>query len=266
MYKHLLEKYGNTVLITGASSGIGESFARVLAAAGMNLVLVARRADRLEKMATEFTAQHGSKVTTYAIDLALPDSGQKLAAFLFDQKISVDILINNAGYGLLGEFGDRSIEHELGMIDLNCRAVADLTHRFIPAMKKQRKGAVIITSSVVGSFPVPLFATYAATKAFDLYLGAALARELKPFNVDVLTVQPGLTRTEFQAGAGMRNHQSPYRSADQVVHTSLRALGHKSIVIDGVANKIFSSVIRTLPLWLSVPIVGYVMRAEVKRN
>jgi hypothetical protein len=150
------------------------------------------------------------------------------------------------------------------MVDLNCRAVVDITAQFLPGMKQRQRGAMIITSSVVGAIPAPWFSVYSATKAFDLYLGEALHAECKGSGVDILTVLPGLTRTEFHAGAGSREYHSPYRSAEQVVQTALSALGRKVIVVDGLLNKLLVHGTRFLPRAIMVTLSRFVMKMELR--
>jgi hypothetical protein len=177
--------------------------------------------------------------------------------------MNVDVLVNNAGFGLLGKVESPEHERAVGMVDLNCRAVVDFTYHFLPAMKTRRRGAVIIVSSVVGSIPVPWFAIYGATKAFDLYFGEALYGECHGTGVDVLTVLPGLTKTEFQGGAGLREYHSPYRTAQQVVDTALRALGRKPIVVDGVFNKMLVHGTRFVPRGILTLVSRLVMKKEL---
>lgn len=260
-----ITRYGTRALITGASSGIGASFAWRLAAEGCSeLVLVARRSERLNGLKAELEERYPCKVIPLEVDLSLQGSGGVVEELLDREGISeVDILVNNAGFGLLGAFEELPHERLAGMVDLNCRAVVDLTRRFLPAMKQRGCGAIIITSSVVGALPAPWFSVYCATKAFDLYFGEALHGECLGSGVDVLTVLPGLTRTEFHAGLGERSYHSPYRGAEQVVDTALRALGKRSIVVDGWYNKLLCHGARFLPRGVALWLSRRVMRFEV---
>ena len=261
---NLLVKYGPRALITGASSGIGESFAKSLAKLGFELVITARRGDRLKALAEELGKSYGTKVTPFVCDLGSQIGAQELLEFLSRENLEISLLVNNAGYGLQGEFDNHPLEGELGMIDLNCRSVVHLTHGLVKKMKEKKAGGIIITSSVLGAVPAPWFTTYGATKSFDLYFGEALYAELKEHKVDVLVLMPGLTRTEFQIGAGMRDYHSPYRTADQVVTTGLNALGKKSTVVDGWLNKFLVHGTRLLPrcvvLWISRAVMKYETR------
>jgi short-subunit dehydrogenase len=252
-------------LITGASSGIGEAFARTLAARGDSLVLVARRTERLVALATELEGKYQISVTPISADLSKPESFEHIYQVIEQMGVHVETLVNNAGFGLLGSFEEIDFTRTTQMVDLNCRAVVALTHKFLPAMKKRKRGNVVIVSSVVGTVPAPWFATYAATKAFDLYFGEALYGECQGTGVSVVTVLPGLTKTEFQASSGLREYHSPYRSAEQVVSSALSALGKRAIVVDGFANKILVHGTRFLPRCVLLPISRMVMKYECRR-
>lgn len=257
------ERYGGVALVTGASSGIGAAFCRKFAASGLNVVAVARRSERLAALKEELESLYRIAVTPISLDVADEKAVERLSAALANEGIEIDILVNNAGFGTLGAVEVVPREKNLGMVDLNCRAVVDLTAHFLPAMKARKRGAVIIVSSVVGTIAAPWFATYSATKAFDLYFGEALHGECRGSGVDVLTVLPGLTRTEFQAGAGLREYHSPYRSAEQVVETACAALGRKAIVVDGWLNKVMSHGARFLPRSLALALSRFVMKREL---
>ncbi len=257
-----------TALVTGASSGIGASFCRELCQRGVTTVIaVARRADRLEELREQAQERWGVRVVPITIDLAREGAARELFSRVEALGLEVDLVVNNAGFGVLGDMETIDLARTAGMIDLNCRAVAEVAALFLPGMKRRCRGAMIITSSVVGTVPAPWFAVYSATKAFDLYLGEALYAECQGTGVDVVTVLPGLTRTEFQAGAGLdRHYHSPYRAPEDVVRTALNALGRKAIVVDGALNKLLVHGTRFLPrailLWLS----RIVMRVELRRS
>lgn len=252
------------VLVTGASSGIGEAFARRFASRNRNLILVARRSERLMQLASELESAHKISVLTITADLSTQEGCAAVHRGVIDAGWSVETLVNNAGFGLLGKFEEIDSQRNLEMVDLNCRAVVALTQMFLPQMKAQGRGDIIIVSSVVGALPAPWFSVYAATKSFDLYFGEALHGECKGTGVNILTVLPGLTRTEFQASSGLREYHSPYRTADQVVTTALGALGKKSIVVDGIANKLLVHGTRFLPRSIVALISRFVMRVECK--
>jgi short-subunit dehydrogenase len=260
-----ITRYGTTALVTGASSGIGESFARRLAKEGFStIVLVARRFDKLEALASELTSQFGVRCIPIALDLAQVGAVERLAESVSQHGCHVDLVVNNAGFGLLGALDTLPVERLTSMVDLNCRAVVEVARYFLPAMKERRRGAMIITSSIVGALPAPWFSVYCATKAFDLYFGESLHAETKGSGVDIVTVLPGLTRTEFHAGLGDREYHSPYRMPEQVVDSALSALGRKALVVDGFFNKLMVHGSRFLPRALALALSRAVMRFELR--
>lgn len=228
-----------TALITGASYGIGEAFARRLAADGANLILAARSVDRLQALAGELRSQFNVAVTVIETDLANCADWQKL----FDQTEArgqqVDLLINNAGFGAVGDFADLPLDRQLEMIRVNVTALVALTHLFLQPMLSRRGGAVIQLASTAAFQGVPYFATYSATKSFILTFSEALWAECQPLGVRVLTICPGPTGTHFQAVAGTERTKRPVKmqTPDEVVEVSLKALAAKrSVVISGFGN------------------------------
>jgi short-subunit dehydrogenase len=209
-----------TALITGASSGIGEEFARRLAGRGYDLILVARRKDRLEQLAEQVpTTAHviESDLVSGAADL--PDKVSKLG-------VDVDLLVNNAGFGLRGHFTDLDPEREAAMVRVNCEAVIILTHAFVPAMVERGRGGVITVASTAGMQPLPYEATYGASKAFAISFMEALWMELRGTGVKVTVVNPGPVKTEWQGVAGY-DENTPIPpgmiTAEQCVSDALRA-------------------------------------------
>jgi short-subunit dehydrogenase len=259
----LRERYGSVALVSGASSGIGAAFVRALAAEGFTVCAVARRYERLNELRLEVEQSGRGSIVPIVADLSRADGPEAVERAVKEAGLSIDLLVNNAGVGFLGALETIDREKTLSMIDLNCRAVVDLTTRFLPRMKERRRGGVIIISSVVGTVPAPWFSAYSGTKAFDLYFGEGLYGECKGTGVDVVTVLPGLTRTEFQAGAGMRDYHSPYRKAEHVVESALSALGKKPIVVDGWFNKFLSHGTRFVPRGVLLAISRAVMRREL---
>ncbi len=255
--------YGTTALVTGASSGIGEAFVKKLSSQGFTVVAVARREDRLRQLQDAIAREGKGKVVPVIADLSQADGVDTVVRAVEAAGLAIDLLVNNAGVGYLGSVETIDRDKTLAMINLNCRAVVDMTHRFLPGMKERKKGAVIIVSSVVGTIPTPWFSAYSGTKAFDLYFGEGLYGECLGTGVDVVTVLPGLTQTEFQAGAGMREYHSPYRKAEHVVESALAALGKKPIVVDGYFNKILSHGTRFIPRSWLVRISRFVMMREL---
>lgn len=233
----LKEKYGKWALITGASSGIGEEFARYFASVSINLILIARRKDRLDRLAEELKKLNGIKAIAAAYDLKDSNLIDELVKITNDKEIG--ILINNAGFGCNGEFIDIDSETEADMLKVNCLAPLILTHHFVKPMVQRKRGAVIFLGSVVAYQPTPYMTTYAATKVFNAYLGDSLWYELKKYNIDVLTLNPGGTDTEFQRISKASTGPKP-RSTKQVVSTAMKALGKKPSVIDGFLNKLIA--------------------------
>lgn len=243
----LKSKYGSTALVTGASSGIGEAFARELAARGLDLILVARREEILTRLAGELAQKHGVKVLVIAQDLAEPDAAEKIHRRVTESGLTVDILVNNAGFGVYEEFGTKDLATDLAMIDVHCRAVTALTHYFLPPMRDRRRGAVIIISSVLAVMPAPYLSIYAATKAFDLSFGESLYGELKPYGVDALAVMPTLTETGFHAGANVKRMPLFLRRSEDVVRTTFGALGRTPSVADGLLTKCLIFLMKEIP-------------------
>src|SRR5438876_227051 len=229
-----LKSYGEWALVTGASAGIGTAFARELAAQSVNVVLVARRADRLEALAAELREKHSVKTRVVPEDLERDGAAERLLEWVRD--LEIGILVNNAGFSMHGRFDRVPREKILGMIRVNCLAVAGLTHALLPAMRARGRGAVIIVSSAAAYQPLGYAATYAATKAFDLMLGEALWAENRGTGVDVLVLSPGPVDTEFQTVAGEMPH--PGASPESVVDIAFAALGKKPSVVAGTFNKV----------------------------
>ncbi len=243
---------GKTALITGASSGIGEHYARTLAALGSHLVLVARSADKLKRLAEELTAQHGVNVFVLPADLAQPGAAQRLLEACTTRNLHIDALVNNAGFGTYGAFETIPPERDQQLIQLNVAAVCDLTHAFLPAMLARGSGAVINMASTAGFQPAPLFAVYAASKAFVLSFSEALWAEYRGRGVRVLAVCPGPTATGFfdasQSDIGKVAFFSRQLGSDQVVQQSLRALDQgRSYIIIGRLNYMIAHSSRWAP-------------------
>ncbi len=251
-------RYGAWALITGASSGLGAEFARQLAARKIDLILVARRRDRLNELATALKAEHGIQVKVVPLDLTRPNflaTLQKQTA-----KLNIGLLVNNAGFGIAGDFTMNSLERELNMLDVNCRAVLQLAHAYGSKMASHRRGGIIMVSSVVAFQGVPFMSHYAATKAYDLVLGEGLWYEMKKYGVDVVTLCPGATATEFAnvADTGPVPGSMPVQP---VVEAALEALGKKHYVTAGTKNKLMVFSTRFAPRSLAVRIAARVMKS-----
>jgi uncharacterized protein len=253
----------NTTLITGASSGIGEAFARALAARGHNLLLVARSEDKLIRLCGELGGTSKIHCQHVALDLSIPESPAKLFAETKNRGLEIDLLINNAGFGSMGEFATRDLAHELNMIDLNVRSLVEMSHCFLQPMRERKGGAIINVASTAGFQPVPYMATYAATKAFVLSFSEALWEENRPYGIEVLALCPGVTETGFFAASHIE--KPPARiveTAEDVVETALRGLKRrKSSIISGAPNKLMVATERAMPRSLVLRTIGSVMRA-----
>jgi len=229
---------GKWALVTGASAGIGKAIAEELARQGTNLVLTARRQDRLLALATELNKKHGIQVVTCAADLAQSSAPDAIFAFTQERHLTIDLLVNNAGFGQYGELHTVAPDRLLQMVQVNCTAVLHLTRLYLAEMVARRSGDVLIVSSTAAFQAVPYISTYAATKAFDLYLAEGLAEEMKPRGIRVCALCPGTTTSEFHAVAGHSvESKGREQSAETVARNGLKALASgKSYVISGRGN------------------------------
>lgn len=228
---------GKWALITGTSAGIGVALAEELAAGGTNLVLTARRKDRLEALAQRLACSHKIETQVVPADLTDPAAPEKIFSFTRDKEIEIDLLINNAGFGKYGEFHSVAKERLVEMVQVNCSAVVYLTHLFVQGMVARRRGDILILASTASFQAVPYISTYAATKAFDLLFAEGLAEELKPYGIRVCALCPGSTESEFHVVAGQDKFIRRAETAQKVARTGLRALAAgKSYVISGLGN------------------------------
>ena len=255
-----------TALITGASAGLGEGFARSLAAEGHDLILTARRADRLETLAAELRAAHGVTVTILVADLGQPEAPAKLLADIAAAGLTIDTLINNAGFGARGGVAELDGAVQLGMIDLNCRALVALAQGVLPQMIARRSGAILNLASVASFQPGPWMAVYYASKAFVLSFSEALHEEVKDKGVRVAALCPGPTRTEFADVAGLGETPLFTRLAsdpDAVVRDGLAALrANQAVKVSGVMNLMMTEGIRFTPRALARRIAGSLQKAR----
>ena len=238
---------GRWALITGASSGLGADFARDLAARGCKLVLVARREDRLKQLAAELA---GTETRVVALDLRAPDAATSLHERLRAEGVAIDVLVNNAGFGLYGPFLASEWGRQGDMLELDVVALTHLTHVFAREMAERGSGWVLLVASIGAFQPTPNYATYSAAKSYVLSFGEALAAELRPRGVRVCTTCPGVTATEFLAVAGQK--RSLYQRAfmmqsPDVVRSSVRALlAGRTSVVPGIGNKVAAFSVRLM--------------------
>ena len=261
----IAEWRGKWALVTGASAGIGVALARELAAGGTNLVLTARRKDRLEELAKELSIKHGVTAEVFAADLADPGAPEKIYSFTQDRGFEIDLLINNAGFGRYGEFPSVETQRLLDMVQVNCSAVVYLTRLYLPQMMARRRGDVLILASTASFQAVPYISTYAATKGFDLLFAEGLAEEMKPYGIRVCALCPGSTESEFHAVSGQEKFQRRAETAEKVARTGLKALAAgKSYVISGLGNYLGAHGERLVPRRSVTRIAGNMFKPEKK--
>jgi uncharacterized protein len=225
-----IDQYGPVALVTGASSGIGKSFAHMLAAKGLDLVVVARRSRRLEDLAARLETVHGVKVTVLQSDLAQVGAAQAIVDAT--SSLDVGLLVSNAGFGLKGPFEEGNATMMADMLMVNCHAPMMLARGFVPRLRARGKGGIILTSSVEGLIGVPFSAAYAATKGFLNSLGEGLWGELTPQGINVLTLCPGATDTEAPALQGIDTKTlANVMSPDDVAARTLENLSHGPVYI-----------------------------------
>jgi short-subunit dehydrogenase len=248
-----------TALVTGASGGIGEELARLFAADGHGLVLVARSEDKLKRLAEELGAKHGVGARVVASDLSRPDAPREIFDALRASGVEVDALVNNAGFGSWGPFAETDLGQELGLLQVNVVALTHLTKLFLPAMIARRRGYVCNVASTAAFQPGPLMAVYYASKAYVLSLSEALANECEGTGVRVSALCPGPTETGFVAAAGMSESKLFDRgamSAREVAEAGYRGLlAGKTIVIPGARNALLARTVGMMPRKLVAKVV-----------
>ncbi len=254
-------------LITGASSGIGEAFAKRLAAEKHNLVLVARSEERLRQLCDELSAKHGVTCKYVAVDLTESGAHEKLVRET--NALEIDWLINNAGFGSSGDFATLELEGELQMIDLNISALVALTHHFLQGMRTRRSGTVINVSSAAGFQPIPFMATYAATKAFVSSFSEAIAEENRPFGIMVLALCPGSTKTNFFEASKIERpiQVKGQQTVEQVVETAMSAVAKKKTkVVSGWTNSLAATVGMFVPNSILSRVLAKALRSRYQKN
>jgi short-subunit dehydrogenase len=259
---------GELALVTGASSGIGAEFARQLGAAGLDLVLVARRADRLEQLRAEITTQRRVRCHVIVQDLSRPESPREVFDETERRGLEVDWLINNAGFGTEGAFADLPLDHEIEQIQVNVSTPVGLTHLYLPGMLARKRGRIVNLGSVGSFVSSPYMATYSGTKAFILGFSEALASELSGTGVAVVLVCPGSTKTEFQdvAGNAGKLPEFSFMSAEATVRHSIAAARRGTrICVPGWKNKMAVAITRLAPRRLLVHVAGSFFRPKAGR-
>lgn len=257
-----------TALITGASGGIGMELAKVFARHGHSLVLVARSQDKLRQLAGELESSFGVQALVIALDLAAPGAPASLYAQLQQRQVTVDYLVNNAGFGHFGFFGQTEWEKEEQMIHLNVMALTDLTRLFLPPMVARGKGKILNVASVAAFVPGPLMAVYFATKAYVLSFSEAIANELQGTGVEVTALCPGPTDSGFAGAAAAQDSdmfaRSKLASSQQVAEYGYQAMmSGKRVAVHGLLNKLTVFSARLAPRRL---VTALVRRMAAKRN
>jgi uncharacterized protein len=241
--KDFRARYGPWALITGASEGIGESFARALASRGLHLLLVARREGPLESLAAELRSAHAIQVRIASADVARPDLLAVLDALAGDAEVG--LLVHNAAFSALGPFLDRPLDDLMKVIDVNCRAPLAMAHHFARKMVPRGRGGILLMSSLAGGQGTPIVAAYAASKAFEIVLAEGLWDELRPAGVDVLACRAGPTRTPSYEASRPRK-KVPMMESAPVVEEALAALGRQPVVVAGRLNRTVNFVMQRL--------------------
>jgi hypothetical protein len=253
--KRLSSRYGEWAIITGASSGIGLELALQLATAGLNLVINSRQLDKLQKAMNAIKERANVEVKMVAADISEAEGVDKIIQET--RNLNVGLLVASAGYGTSGYFIKNSLHEEIDMLKVNCEAVLALTHFFSQQFAQQKRGGIILLSSIVGFQGTPFAANYAATKAYVQTLAEALAVELKPYGVDVLAAAPGPVASGFGQRANME--MSMIMTPGQVGIPILKALGRQETVLPGLLTKFLVFSLRTVPRWGKVKIMGKIM-------
>lgn len=251
-------------LITGASAGIGEGFAKQLAKQGYDVVLVARRRDRLDQLAADIAASGNTAADVLAADLATEEG-----VALVEQRLrsdGIDVLVNNAGFGTVGEFSNLPLDKELEELDVNVRALMRLTHAALSSMLPRKHGSIINIASMAAFQAIPRNATYAATKAFVLHFSEAVHEEAKEHGVTVTCVCPGPVKTEFQQVAGIDQSRVPsiaWETVDTVVESALSAMrAGRAIAVPGPMNALSAAGTQLAPRFLTRRIAGSFFRDQ----
>lgn len=258
----LRQRYGSTALITGASSGIGQALARLLAEASFHLVIHGRDEKRLGAIRDQLRLISGSDVAVVAADLADPSGVQQVLDVTKDKPIG--LMIASAGFGTSGPLINSDAGTEANMLRVNSEALFLLTHHFARKFAQQRKGGIVLMSSMVAFQGVPYSAHYAATKAYVQSLAEGMATELKQYNVDVLAAAPGPVHSRFGSRANL--HMAKTMDPDQIAVPILKSLGRKTTVLPGGLTKLLVYSLRTVPRWAKIKIMGKVMQGMTRHQ
>ena len=240
--------YGPWAIVTGASAGLGEHYTRQLAERGLNVLIVARRLDRLSELASELMSNHQVEIECLALDLTATDAIESLLGAC--QNKDIGLLVNNAGFGIKKPFAENEYSALRDMVRLNCEVPVLLTHALLAKLKNRDTAGIINLASVAGFQPTPFMSVYGATKAFDLLFSEALSSELEGSGIDVLAVCPGSTDTEFHAVAGSESTFPKLDDPRSVVLKSLNCLGKRAVYIHGFRHRLLIFFSRLTPRFL----------------
>lgn len=254
---------GKWALVTGASAGIGAALARDLATHGANLVLTARRKERLEALAAELAAK-GIETRIVVADLNDPAAPEQIYQATEGAGFTVDILVNNAGLGQFGAFHQSPVEQETSQVRVNCEAVVRLSRLFIPRMVERRRGWMLVVASTASFQPVPYLSTYAATKAFDRFFALGLAAEMARFGVKVTALCPGVTESEFfEVSRSNVFKRGKLQSAEDVARQAVAALANgQRTIIPNIGGRISAYAVRLLPIGFITNLIEKVIRRK----
>lgn len=258
--------YGPWALVTGASSGLGECYARALAARGLHLIVTARREERLRTLAEELRKTHGIHVAAVTADLLRPSGFRAILAAVEGRDLG--LVVCNAGFGASGRFHELELNRQVDMVRLNCEVPVRLMHALSPHLIARQRGGVIMLASVSSLQCTPWMAVYGASKAFDLHFAEALTVELGCHGIDVLSVCPGHTATEFHQIAGVENSATGAAPADpmQVVEQSLRKLGRQMTFVHGRRNRWMGFANRLVPRSISAWAAGRILGKRLPQD
>jgi short-subunit dehydrogenase len=254
-------RYGPYALVTGASEGIGQAIAEELAQSGINVVLVARREDVLNKLAQRLESQYGVLCPVIGADLSKSEDIEKI--FQITDRLEIGLVVCNAGFGTAGNFLDSDLAIEMNMLNVNCAALVKMTHHLGQQLKARGRGGLILLSSILAMQGVPRSAHYSATKAYVQALGEALQEEWKGTGIDLLIVAPGPVATGFASRSNMQMGKAATPAV--VAKASLAALGHKKIIHPGWLAKLMVFALSTAPRSIRIKIMGAIMRDMTKQ-
>jgi hypothetical protein len=265
MNKDFLTQYGPSALVTGASSGIGEQFARLLASQGFDLLITARDQAALEALADELRAACNVSMHICVCDLSQPEDTEILIKRAME--LPLGLVVSNAGFGQKGDFVELDHEQLLAMYQTNCLSPSRIVHALAPRLIDRGRGGIIFTGSIEGETPFPYSAAYAASKGFIHQMAGSLYLEMRAHGVDVLLLAPGSTDTNAPISQGFTRDQLPGLMSPRVVaHQALKQLGRKSLLITGWHNRLFTRLLRILPRSWAIMLAGMGMKSAIDQS